>query len=151
MAHNRRFEKVEVEAAFKKMPTFSDATIDVADLDAFMETVGYSASKEQRDAYVTLFREGYNGKLILDLLVSLLGSIDDPKVLLKIHVTALDKDKDGFIDESEFKTIVKALLVHDPSVPKVDFTKFVTEADTNKDGKVSIDEAVEWFCKSSKN
>ncbi|XP_035711329.1 troponin C, skeletal muscle [Folsomia candida] len=133
------------------MPTFSDATIDVADIDVFMATLGYSATQEQRDGYITFFNDAYNGKLILDVLIRILGSIDDTQEQMKIHVTALDKNGDGFIDEFEFITIVQVLLIHDPTFPKVDFTKFVTEADTNQDGKVSIDEAVEWFCKNAKN
>lgn len=90
-------------------------------------------------------------KFSLDLAIAVLGKVDDTKALMKIHVTTLDRDKDGFIDESEFKCIVAMLLIHDPSFPTVNYKTFVEEADTNKDGKVSIDEAVEWFSKNANN
>ncbi|OXA38843.1 probable calcium-binding protein CML13 [Folsomia candida] len=150
MSHNRRYERSEVEAAMKKMPTFSHDHIDLVDMDAFVQEIGYSYTTEQRDAYITFFRDSHDSKILVEVLVAALGAIDDSKELMRIHVTALDKDKDGFIDESEFKSIIPFLLSHDPSFPKVKFDKFVEEADTNKDGKVSIGEAVEWFSKNAK-
>lgn len=39
------------------------------------------------------------------------------------------------------------LLSHNSAFPRVDYETFVKQADTNKDGKISIDEAVEWFIK----
>ncbi|OXA49891.1 uncharacterized protein LOC110854576 isoform X2 [Folsomia candida] len=151
MVHNPVFSKVEVEAALKQMPTFSDNAIDVADMDAFLQALGMDATKEQRDGYVTFFREVYNGKLPLDVCVASLGVINDTKELVRVHVAAIDKDNDGLIDESEFKAIFPFLLKHDPSYPRIEFDDFVKEADANKDGKVSVNEAVEWFCKHAKN
>ncbi|OXA49814.1 Calmodulin-like protein 5 [Folsomia candida] len=151
MAHNSPFTKDQVAEAFKKMPTFSDDAIDVADMEPFLKALGFDCNKEQRDAYVTFFREVYNGKLPLEVCTTSLAAVNDTIEILKVFVKAMDKDKDGFIDESEFKAIFPFLLTHDPSFPRVEFANFVTEADTNKDGKVSIDEAVEWFCKNAKN
>ncbi|OXA61758.1 putative calcium-binding protein CML20 [Folsomia candida] len=127
MTHNRNLSKVEVEEAFKKMKTFSNDEIDAADVDLLLKTLAYTCTEEQMNAYLKLL------------------------TLMKIHVTTLDRDKDGFIDESEFKCIVAMLLIHDPSFPTVNYKTFVEEADTNKDGKVSIDEAVEWFSKNANN
>lgn len=150
MAHNRRFSNLEVEVAFKKMPTFTDNKIDLSDMDAFLKTLGYTCSKEQMDGYKEYIRDSYNGKLVLEDVTAAFAVIDDAKEIMKIHVVAMDKDKNGFIDEAEFKSGVKVLLIHDPSLNKIDYAKFVQEADTNKDGKVSIAEAVEWFCKNAK-
>ncbi|XP_021958907.1 calmodulin-like protein 5 [Folsomia candida] len=151
MAHNSPWTKAQVEAAFKNMPTFRDATIDVEDMDAFLATLGFTCTKEQRDGYVAFFRDVHSGKLTYEVCISALAVINDTKELVRIHVAAIDKDHDGFIDESEFKAVFPFLLTHDPSYPRVEFATFVKEADTNQDGKVSIDEAVEWFCKNGKD
>lgn len=151
MAHNRRYTKDEVEAAFHKMPTFSYDSIDVADMDAFLATLGYDCTQEQMDAYVKFISEMHNGKLTFDLCIPALGVINDMKEFVRVHVTAVDKDHDGFIDESEFKEILSFLLKHDPSYPRIEFDDFLKEVDTTKDRIVSVDEAVEWFCKNAKN
>lgn len=59
----------------------------------------------------------------------------------------MDRDKNGFVDSDEFHTITNTLFAHNPSFRKTDYGKFVVEADTNQDGKVSIEEAVVWFAK----
>ncbi|OXA46679.1 Baeyer-Villiger monooxygenase [Folsomia candida] len=78
-------------------------------------------------------------------------SHDDAKEVMRVHISALDKDGDGFVDESEFNATVQLCLIHDPSFPKVEFDKFVEEADTDEDGKVGIAEATECFCNHGKN
>ncbi|OXA39632.1 uncharacterized protein LOC118439503 [Folsomia candida] len=145
MAHNRRYGQVEVVEAFKKMPSFRDDHIDVDDLNALFATMKYTCTEEQRAIYRAYLRDFHNKKLSLDLAVACFAVIDDPKEMMRHNVTAMDKDKNGFIDESEFKCIVQLLLIHDPNFPRVDYNKFFEEADVNKDGKVSIDEAVEWI------
>ncbi|OXA49816.1 uncharacterized protein LOC110854576 isoform X1 [Folsomia candida] len=151
MVHNPVFSKDEVEAALRKMPTFSDDSIDIADIDAFLVALGMDATKEQRDGYFTFFRDVHNGKLTFDVVIPALAVINDTKELVRVHVAAIDKDNDGLIDEAEFKAIFPFLLTHDPSYPRIEFADFVKEADANKDGKVSVDEAVAWFCKHAKN
>ncbi|XP_021965900.1 uncharacterized protein LOC110861096 [Folsomia candida] len=150
MAHNRRYDHFEVEAAFKKMPTFNDDKIDVTDLNVFFANMSYTCTDEQKAAYNKYLRDYHNRKLPLDLAVACLAVIDDPKEMMRHNVTALDENKDGYIDESEFKSIVQMMLIHDPAFPKVDYSKFFKEADTNRDGQVSIAEAVEWIGKNTK-
>lgn len=78
-----------------------------------------------------------------------MGAVSDDVELMRIFITAIDKDKNGFIDADEFKTVVLVLLIHNPNFPKVDYDKFVVEADTDHDGRISIDEAVVWFAKQA--
>ncbi|OXA48705.1 probable calcium-binding protein CML20 [Folsomia candida] len=151
MSHNRKYDREEVETAMKKMPTFADNKIDFADLAGFLDSIGYTYTAEQMVAYEKFLNEVHNGKLDLDIAINSLGVVDDTKELMRTHIEALDLNKDGVIDEVDFKAIVELMLAHDPAFPKVDYEKFVEEADTAKDGKVSIDEAVEWFSKNAKH
>lgn len=75
--------------------------------------------------------------------------LKDITKLLKVYINAFDRDNNGFIDEHEFKIMVQVVL-HHPSFGTADFVKFVKEADINKDGKVSKDEALKWFIKNAK-
>jgi len=74
---------------------------------------------------------------------------------VKTYFDLIDKDKSGFIDSSE---VEKLLLQYaqskgkkvDPAKVKAEVSSFVTELDTNRDGKVSLKEftdfAVQFFC-----
>ncbi|OXA36969.1 uncharacterized protein LOC110862756 isoform X2 [Folsomia candida] len=147
MSHNRRIPRAEVEEAFKKLATYNgkDETCQVCDLGPLLTALVYICTPEQFTGYVNLWITNYNGIIPMDVIAKLVASIDDNVELMRIHVTAGDRDKNGFIDEAEFKNIVPVLLAHNPDFPRVDYEDFVKQADTNKDGKVSIDEAVEWF------
>ncbi|OXA54845.1 calmodulin [Folsomia candida] len=151
MSQNRRYSSREVEEPFRKMPSFKDASISVSDLDPFFKAIGFTCTPEQFQGYENYSNKLLDGRFPLDLCIKSLGSVDDAEELLKIHITAMDKDKDGFIDENEFKTILVTLRTHmGHDYPNVDYAQFVKEADTNQDGKISIDEAVEWFVKRGK-
>ncbi|OXA48266.1 Calmodulin-like protein 4 [Folsomia candida] len=154
MSQNRRYSSHEVEQPFRKMLSYNgkDESISISDLGTFFAAIGYIYTPEQLKEYENYSNRLLGGRFPLDLIVKSLAFIDDAEELLKIHINALDQDKDGFIDESEFKTILITLRAHmgQGDYANVDYAQFVKEADTNKDGKISIDEAVEWFVKRGK-
>ncbi|OXA53721.1 putative calcium-binding protein CML20 [Folsomia candida] len=152
MAKNRKYERCEVEAAYQKMPTYNKKhkSINITDPEAFQQAIGFIYTEEQFNAYARYFGEHHDGMMTQDLMAASFGAVDDAEELMKIHILAVDKDKNGLIDESEFKSLLSTLLTHNPNFPRVDFDKFVEEADTNRDGVVSIDEAVAWFVNQAK-
>lgn len=146
---NQSFSRDQVEVAFKKMPTYNDAKkhFKVCDLGQLVKVWGYACTPEQFVEYEKIWAGPFEGLVPLDVFAALMVALDDNAKLMRILITALDKDKNGFISESEFKATVTVLLSHNPAFPKVDYETFLHEADTNKDGKISIDEAVTWFGK----
>ena len=60
-----------------------------------------------------------------------------------------DTNKNGLIDKDEFEPLLKLISIQDPAVSNISFEEFVKEADTNLDGKVSIEECVHWIEKHS--
>lgn len=71
--------------------------------------------------------------------------LHDPSQMAVFHAKKFDKNNDGFIQENEFKDLLEMLGAHNPKVTKKTFADFVVEADTNKDGKVSIEECGNWL------
>ena len=45
----------------------------------------------------------------------------------------------------EFDSVLELLLSHEPATSTLTFEQFTEEADTNKDGKVSLQECAEWI------
>lgn len=150
MSQNRAYERAEVEEAFRKMSTFKDDTIEVCDLAKFYAALGFIHTKEQFEQYYNFVVTLLQGKVPMELAVAGLAVHKDITKLLKVYIDACDRDKNGFIDEGEFEVMVKVVLHHDPSFGRMDFDRFVKEADINKDGKVSKDEAFQWFIKNAK-
>ncbi|OXA46319.1 parvalbumin alpha [Folsomia candida] len=152
MSQNRTYSRNEIAEPFRKLPTYDSATdtIKVTDLEGLLQALKFIYTAEQLEQYHNYWTELFDRIIPLELLVATFGCHDDHNELMRIHVTALDADKNGYIDENEFKTLMKVLLLHNPNLPKVDYAQFVKEADANKDGKISIDEAVEWFVKGTK-
>lgn len=148
MTKGRNFTKEEVEAAYRQIPSFKDNAIDSTDIEKVFKIVGFTPTPEQIAQYIVFWNACFDGKAPMDVMVDALANQNDAAQCMKACITGCDKNKDGFIDEEEFKVVVGMILTHDPDFPKVDFTRFAEEADTNKDGKVSIEEAVEWFAKA---
>ncbi|OXA41473.1 Calcineurin subunit B [Folsomia candida] len=133
------------------MPTFCGDLIDLTDVPVLLKRLDFSCTEDQMAGYLTFLRDCHGGKLPLEVGIASLGVADDAREVMRVHIHALDRDRDGFVDEFEFKATVQLCLLHDPSLAKVNFNKFVEEADTDKDGKVSIAEATEWFCEHGQN
>ncbi|XP_035715913.1 uncharacterized protein LOC118439013 [Folsomia candida] len=143
-------EKVEVEAAFKKMESYNptDKTIKVADFENLLvKALNYPTTPEQAAIYKKMWDGPFGGVIPLDVFPDKWVARGDDVEMMRILIHAMDRDKNGFVDSEELHTIANALFAHNPSFRKTDYGKFVVEADTNQDGKVSIEEAVVWFAK----
>ncbi|OXA41465.1 Parvalbumin beta [Folsomia candida] len=121
-------EKAEVEAAFKKMESYNPTN----------KTIKPSFTKKMWDG-------PFGGVIPLDVFADKWVARGDDVEMMRILIHAMDRDKNGFVDSDEFHTITNTLFAHNPSFRKTDYGKFVVEADTNQDGKVSIEETVVWF------
>jgi len=72
-------------------------------------------------------------------------NIHDTPKWMKARAACWDKNGDGFISLEELEEFLTYTASHDPRVTGVDYETFVKEADTNADGKVSIDEFCTWI------
>ncbi|XP_021963582.1 uncharacterized protein LOC110859018 [Folsomia candida] len=148
----QKFDGAEGEAAFEKTASYNKATrkISAADLGVMFENLGAFCTPEQLDEYKKMWNGPYHGFVPLDIMTKIMASLEDNAELMRVLVSWADVDGNGFIDEKEFNSLVKCLLAHNPQFPIIAYDNFLAEADTNKDGKISITEAVDWFSKQVK-
>ncbi|OXA43250.1 Parvalbumin-7 [Folsomia candida] len=114
------------------------------------QNLGFFCTPEQLVEYKKMWNGPYHGFVPLDIMTKVMASLDDNAELMKILVSGADVDGNGFIEEKEFNSLVKCLLAHNPQFAIVAYDNFLAEADTNKDGKISITEAVDWFSEQGK-
>jgi len=91
----------------------------------------------------------YGGKIRLEDAIRYVSTFYNPSLTAHAHAINFALDKDGFISTSEFETILEILRIVYPNskLPGKTFQQFVKEADSNNDGKVSIDECADWTTK----
>ena len=132
---------------FKSLPSYKDEAISTKDFPALIiEGMRYERTPEQIAAYQKYWDEHGGGKFTLTEVTSGLKSIHSTtKYFSTLYAARLDKDGDGFINAEEFKPILELFAIHDPTIAGISYEEFIKQADTNKDGKVSIEECTRWI------
>jgi len=139
-------ELEEAKAIFRSMPSYTEQ-ISSKDIPRFHKALGWPSSPAQFQTYINYWDSFYGGVASLSQMIQVLRVIHDSVALMRDRVTACDLDGDGCVDPKEFKLLLKYLMIHDPNVKSTSFETFLEEADTNKDGRVSIEECTEWVQK----
>ena len=74
-----------------------------------------------------------------DVAINILRTYHEKLLWVREYVSACDKSGDGFIVRVEFEFLIQIYQLHYPVLINKAYDEFVAEADTNRDGKVSID------------
>jgi len=154
------YSEAEHEAyreGLKKLPTYlpdpdgrGSGSVSTSQMRAALILVKKENTPEQVATYTAWWDKYYNGRIIIDIIVEMLKGIHSNEMFFRVLVKGADLDEDGFISRDEFKGILEILLVHDAKLAALEattFENFVKEADINLDGKVSLEECVNWITK----
>ena len=131
---------------FKSMPSYENEAISTKDIPAMVVGMKYERTPEQIAAYQKYWDEKGGGKIPLaDALKGFTTVHSTSKYFAETYAAKFDTDGDGFISADEFKPILELMASHDPKIAGISFEEFINEADTNHDGKVSIEECAGWI------
>eukprot|EP01121_Diplochlamys_sp_Union-15-3_P004867 TRINITY_DN1506_c0_g1_i1.p1 TRINITY_DN1506_c0_g1~~TRINITY_DN1506_c0_g1_i1.p1 ORF type:complete len:159 (+),score=37.75 TRINITY_DN1506_c0_g1_i1:111-587(+) len=158
MAYKKALSDEEIkgmEKAFQSVKSYKDGKIDIADYGIFLTAVHFPHSPEQLVEYQNYLKAtNSDGRVSFEQFANIAKVQHDPKEVLKVYAKDFDFDKNGFISPEEFQVGIKTLHLHDPehfgdnlAIP---FAQFLKEADTNNDGKISIQELEAWLEKHMK-
>jgi len=140
----------DLKFAFRSLPTHftntnSEDFIRTSDFPLLLKLTNLDKTPEQLAGYIKFFDDNHGGILPLSDFINNASTQHDSKKMLQAMARAFDKNGDEFISASELSELTKVLRIHDPKMNKIPFEKFLEEADTDNDGKVSIDECDEWI------
>jgi Ca2+-binding EF-hand superfamily protein len=137
----------EMRNIFMSMPTYraSDSSISTEDFAGMQIKMRYERSPEQVQGYAEYWNKHNNGRLQMEEYLDLCATTHRTSVLSYVNALRADKDKNGIITMEEFVDILKLMAVHDPKLGGKTYEDFVREADTHKNGKVSLDECAAWI------
>jgi len=139
----------DLKFAFRSLPThYSEDFIRSSDIHLLLKRMNFERTPEQTAGYKKFFDDNLGGVIALSDFINRASVIHDSKKMVQVAARAFDKNGDGFISADEFTELMKVMRIHDPKMKNVPFEKFLKEADTNKDGKVSIEECNEWISKN---
>jgi len=105
----------------------------------------YPRTEEQIASYETYWEKLFEGRVPLEEWISACRYLHNLRQVAIDRAAAFDTDGDGIISLTEFEEIMKIAIIHAPKLQGLTYGDFVTEADTNKDGKVSIEELAGWM------
>ncbi|KAG4076403.1 hypothetical protein HA402_005846 [Bradysia odoriphaga] len=132
---------------FRTMPSYEE-TISSKDLTRYLQSIKYIKSMETYQKHTEFVDKFLGGRMELNQLMKYLGSEHDTRLLMNEYLTTFDRNNDGYISKEEFEFGMDDLRVHDPTIRHVSYQKFLKEADSNKDGKVSVSECRDWINKN---
>jgi Ca2+-binding EF-hand superfamily protein len=142
-------EIARFQEAFRSMPSYNkeEETISASDFPLLFQAMPWERTKGQIQKYIEQLGRENNGYMTMGNFVRYIRAVHDPDEMLLAYAVENDKDKDGFISDEEFRYMLEILEVHDPTVSAGTYEEFLVQADTNKDGKVSIKELKAWLQK----
>ena len=141
-------ELEELEALFKALPTYRDGAAETSDMAAICKLMRYERTPEQILAYKHYCDRNF-GKVYLDHFRANMKAIHSMSLFCLNFATRFDTNKNGLIDKEEFEPLLELISIQDPAVANISYEEFVKQADTNVDGKVSIQECANWVEKHS--
>jgi len=135
----------DLRVIFRSLPTYKDNHILTSDFPEIFHRLRYERSAEQVEAYKNYWNGLQDGKVYEEQYIDLMTNIYKTYLGAQVMVDIIDKNKSGFISEQEFTDLLHVAQTHDTKLAGKTFEDFVAEADSDKDGRVSIGECVKWI------
>ncbi|XP_037040361.1 calmodulin-like [Bradysia coprophila] len=137
-----RFRKV-----FRTMPSYEES-ITSQDLPQFYRSINYIKSMETYLKHAEYTDKIFGGRITTTQLMTYLANEHDSRLLMHEYLKTFDRNNDGYISKDEFEMGIGDIKVHDPRFKHVSYEDFLKQADTNKDGRVSVSECRDWVNKN---
>jgi len=146
-------ELEEVKKKFRELPTYDKGTDSVKSSDFVLlaKAIGFGKTDEEIKLAQDFWAKHSGGIIKWDNFMDMAKAAHDMGEASQVMARIVDKDGDGFISSDEFDELFKCMKIHDERLRELSFSDFVTEADINQDGKVSIDECADWIRLNTKN
>jgi Ca2+-binding EF-hand superfamily protein len=143
---------LKFQEVFRSLPSYNAETdsVSATEIPELVKGMNWPRTEAQIKKYIENFQKFNDGVLLMSDYLSYLRVQHDPDLYLTTMVQACDLDNNGFISAEEFKFVLINLLTHDPTLSATTYDELLRQADTNKDGKISVAELEAWIQKKTK-
>ncbi|XP_021964811.1 calcium-binding protein 2-like [Folsomia candida] len=143
-------ELEKFKGILQSLPSYKDGTIHNSEYIIFCNAAGIPTTPEQAEAYKNYFRVPYGDELArVSDIIKVFESLHDIQAYCLTVAKHFDKNGDGLISADEYEAGVAAMKAFDPGLfgekGKFKFDELIKKADTNKDGKLQVEELAAWF------
>jgi len=137
-------------AALKVNPTFdrdNGGSVSTSEIFELLGLMRRERGPESVQSYTDYWDKHHNGRIYLELLADGLRVAHKNADLIGLLIARADMNKDGYISEDEFADMLKLMEHYDSRLTGLNssFEEFTREADTDGDGKVSLEECNVWI------
>lgn len=132
---------------FRTIPSYEES-ISSKDLTLYLESINFNKPLETYQKHTEYVDKILGGRIELTQIIKYLRTEHDPRLLMNEYLLTFDRDNDGYVSKDEFEFGMEDIKVHDPRVKHISYENFLKEADTNKDGRISVSECKEWIKKN---
>ncbi|KAJ6646341.1 hypothetical protein Bhyg_01552 [Pseudolycoriella hygida] len=132
---------------FRTQPSYEES-IASKEVIQFCRDIKFPKPEETYKKYVEYW-EACGERAELTQIMKYIQNSHNSCLLMNEYLLLFDRNNDGFISEEEFRFGMETLRVHDPRVKDISYEDFLKQADTNKDGKISVAECREWLFKNN--
>jgi len=150
-------EIAAVGEGMKKLPTYiqdgGSGSVSSTQMEAILILAKIEHRPEQVACYKYFWDRHNKGRISVDGFTEGLRTAHKKELMFNWLVNYADKNEDGFINADEFAHLKEIMVLFNPRVAAMtgcSYETFRVEADSNRDGKVSVDECVAWLEKIQK-
>jgi len=139
------------KVTFKNLPFYKSEDggyVTTDNIPELAKAINYNRTDEELAVVKEYFDKQFGGRVTFANFVDLMATLHDTTQIAINQAKLIDADGNGFISQDEFASLLKSLKVHDGRLREVTFEEFVTAADSNQDGLVSVEECAEWIRKA---
>lgn len=143
-------ELEEVKRVFRTLPSYEES-ISSKDIIPLLKAIGFVKPQEAYLKYVEFTDKVLGERFELKLILQYFRAQHDPSLQMNEYMLSFDRDNDGYITKEEFEYGMETIRVHDPRIKNISYYfiyNLLKEADTNKDGKLSVAELRAWLNKN---
>jgi len=135
-------------SAFRAQPTYRNGpeeTIQSKDFPAMWKEMKFVRTPEELSFLKACWDKNVGEVMTLAVFLEGAKVLHEAGGIARVLGKSFDKNGDGFISVDEFEELLKMVAVVDPKLENLTFDVFVKEADSNKDGRVSVAECGNWI------
>jgi len=140
-------ELEQVRSDFRSMPTYKNGFVGVENIPELFKSLRYYRTPSQLKYIHDFWVFIWNGGIMEDVYIPLASQLHLTSVFAQRLTKETDTNRDGFLSEDEFKTVIAYLAQHDGTFSGKTFEDFVVETDINKSGLVDLEKATAWIVK----